>query len=208
MPVKPTATSKRKFLALGDSYTAGTGLAEGEPGWPQRLVSTLPEETELTVVARNGWRTDNLMIALEEAVLSPPYDLVSLCIGVNDQYQGFHAEGFGQRFAELLDLAVELAGGNEKAVFVLTIPDYAFTPFGEGSPELSERVAEFNRIKRAVCKTANIAFVNMTDISRRGLEEPGLVAKDGLHPSGRQYELWIARLQSLQQGPLPLLTLF
>ncbi len=145
----------------------------------------------LAIVARNGWRTDNLSNALTDDPPSGPYDLVSLLIGVNDQYQGFGISGYTERFEDLLQRSITLAGGDTAAVFVVSIPDYAFTPFGGGSEAVSREIDAFNQAAQTVTERYGIPFYHITPISRRGLAEPDLVASDGLHPSARQYRLWV-----------------
>ena len=183
------------YLALGDSYTIGTSV-EPEQRWPYQLAARLGERDRIAVdpleiVARNGWRTDNLMIALDEKDPGSDFDLVSLLIGVNDQYQGFSVDGYQDRFEELLQSAIGYAGGDTSSVFVVSIPDYAYTPFGGGDANVSREIALFNDAAREITSRYGIPFYNITEISERGLQEPDLVAGDGLHPSGKQYGLWV-----------------
>ncbi|WP_420460551.1 SGNH/GDSL hydrolase family protein [Neolewinella sp.] len=183
------------YLALGDSYTIGTSVQETER-WPRQLAQALQQRERigvqpLEIVARNGWRTDNLSNALADDPPAGPYDLVSLLIGVNDQYQGFGVSGYTERFEDLLQQAIALAGGDTSAVFVVSIPDYAFTPFGGGSEAVSREIDAFNQAAQAVAEGYDVPFYNITPISRRGLAEPDLVASDKLHPSARQYRLWV-----------------
>ena len=184
------------YLALGDSYTIGTSVRE-EERWPRQLARALRERERigvqpLEIVARNGWRTDNLSNALsDDPPPSGPYDLVSLLIGVNDQYQGFAVSGYMERFEDLLQRAIALAASDTTAVFVVSIPDYAFTPFGGGREAVSREIDAFNRAARTVTERYGVPFYDITPISRRGLAEPNLVASDRLHPSARQYRLWV-----------------
>ena len=191
----PLADTTISYLALGDSYTIGTSVGE-QDRWPAQLSTLLLEreriEVEpLTYVARSGWRTDNLAIGIKGADLTPGYDLVSLLIGVNDQYQGFEPLGYGERFAALLSTAIDLAGGDTSNVFVVSIPDYAFTPFGGGRQDISRDIDRFNDTARTIAERNGIPFYNITELSRRGLAEPILVAGDELHPSGVQYRRWV-----------------
>ena len=191
----PLADTTISYLALGDSYTIGTSVGE-QDRWPAQLSTLLLEreriEVEpLTYVARSGWRTDNLAIGIKGADLTPGYDLVSLLIGVNDQYQGFEPLGYGERFAALLSTAIDLAGGDTSNVFVVSIPDYAFTPFGGGRQDISRDIDRFNDTARMIAEQNGIPFYNITELSRRGLAEPILVAGDELHPSGVQYRRWV-----------------
>ena len=188
---------KVRFLALGDSYTIGASVDETER-WPVQLSNSLVERgfvmDELTIVATTGWRTDNLKQAILDANLPKHYSLVSLLIGVNDQYQGYDKNWYEPRFEELLNMAIDLAGGNKKAVFVLSIPDYAYTPFGQESNEesISKEINVFNNINRSITESYGITYINITRISRKGLTNPSLVATDGLHPSGEMYSEWVS----------------
>ncbi|PPK84232.1 lysophospholipase L1-like esterase [Neolewinella xylanilytica] len=183
------------FLALGDSYTIGTSV-EAEQRWPDQLATALLEQESirllpLEIVARNGWRTDNLANAL---LADPPgndWNMVSLLIGVNDLYQGFAVEGYETRFSALLESAIGFAGGDTASVFVLSIPDYAYTPFGGGNEAISKEIDRFNAAATRIAAEKGVMFYDITDISRKGLAEPLLVAEDNLHPSGLQYGRWV-----------------
>ncbi|CAH1000175.1 hypothetical protein LEM8419_01322 [Neolewinella maritima] len=195
-PMPTTAVDTTiSFLALGDSYTIGTSVSESER-WPVQLAQLLRsregiEVDPLTTIARNGWRTDNLSIALDADPPEQTYDLVSLLIGVNDQYQGFSQSGYAARFERLLQRAIGYAGEDSSKVFVVSIPDYAFTPLGGGSEEISQEIGSFNQAARTVADRYGVPVYDITPISQRGLAEPQLVASDGLHPSGEQYRLWV-----------------
>lgn len=190
-----TADTMISFLALGDSYTVGTSVSDME-SWPAQLALAMDIRERirvdpLVIRARNGWRTDNLINALAASPPSAGYDLVSLQIGVNDQYQGFSVSGYADRFETLLQMAIGYANGDTSGVFVVSIPDYAYTPFGGGEERISIQVDEFNRAARSVALRYDIPVYDITPISRLGLDEPRLVADDGLHPSGAQYRRWV-----------------
>ena len=184
-----------KFLALGDSYTIGESVTTAER-WPVQLMDSLSarglECVDSKIIATTGWRTDNLADAIKHAKLKTEYTLVSLLIGVNNFYQGKSAEGYEKEFEELLKTAIKLAGGKKSRVFVLSIPDYGYTPFGKkDQTRISKGIDTFNQINEAIARNRGIKYYNITDISRRGLAEPDLVAFDGLHPSGKMYAEWI-----------------
>lgn len=189
-----------RFLALGDSYTIGEGVSETNR-WPVQFTERLQEwgyvvaETEIR--ARTGWTTGNLLNSLEDE--KPGFDpnLVSLLIGVNNQYQGRSQDDYAEEFEGLLKKALEFVEEDSTAVFVLSIPDYAYTPFGGGSTSISEEIDEFNDINRSISYSYGVNYINITDISRRGLQYPDYVTVDGLHPSGLQYELWVDRIINL-----------
>lgn len=187
-----------KFLALGDSYTIGESVGEGQR-WPAQLVSALMLKGftchQPVIVAVTGWRTDQLMIAMEKRNLETDYTLVSLLIGVNNQYQGKSVDTYRAEFAELLEMAIAHADGNASAVFVLSIPDYGYTPFGkERRSEISKHIDAFNEVNKHVTTKRGVLYIDITDISRRGLQEPQLIADDRLHPSGKMYALWVERI--------------
>ena len=187
-----------KFLALGDSYTIGESVKE-EDRWPEQLATELRKQGKAIdrprIIATTGWRTDQLKKAIDDAKLKPEYNLVSLLIGVNNQYQNKSVEAYAPEFEELLNMAIKLAGGKKENVFVVSIPDYGFTPFGKPKQEqISKALDEFNAINRKITDKAGIKYIHITDISRKGFEQPDLVADDKLHPSGKQYKLWVERI--------------
>ncbi len=188
----------RKFLALGDSYTIGESVSEKER-WPVQLAKKLREKGqsigEPLIIATTGWRTDDLMNAVNKAHLKNEYDLVSLLIGVNNQYQGKSSEEYVIEFEDLLKTAIQLAKGKKENVFVVSIPDYGYTPFGKPKQaEISKALDRFNEINKRITEKAGIKYINITDISRQGIQQPELVADDGLHPSGKMYSLWVDRI--------------
>jgi lysophospholipase L1-like esterase len=190
-PQKPAI----KFLALGDSYTIGESVKEDER-WPEQLATALRKKgftvDKPRIIATTGWRTDQLKNAIEEAHLKPEFNLVSLLIGVNNQYQGKSSDSYAPEFDELLNTAIRLAGGKKENVFVVSIPDYGFTPYGKpNQPKISKELDEFNRINKKITEKAGVQYVNITNVSRKGLEQPDMVADDGLHPSGKMYRQWV-----------------
>lgn len=184
-----------KFLALGDSYTIGESVAEAER-WPNQLAAKLKLAAP-HIIATTGWRTDNLKDAIEAANLKPEYDLVSLLIGVNNQYQGKSIEVYEREFEELLQTSIKLAKGKKKNVFVVSIPDYGYTPFGKAKQEkISFELDQYNAINKRIAAKYGIKYFNITEISRKGLEDAELVAGDGLHPSGKMYAQWVEVIYS------------
>jgi lysophospholipase L1-like esterase len=184
-----------KFLALGDSYTIGESVAEAER-WPNQLAAKLKLAAP-HIIATTGWRTDNLKDAIEAANLKPEYDLVSLLIGVNNQYQGKSIEIYEREFEELLQTSIKLAKGKKKNVFVVSIPDYGYTPFGKAKQEkISEELDQYNAINKRIAAKYGVKYFNITEISRKGLEDAELIAGDGLHPSGKMYAQWVEVIYS------------
>jgi lysophospholipase L1-like esterase len=186
------------YLALGDSYTIGESVAE-QDRWPNQLVDSLRRHgmkfSKPTFIATTGWRTDDLARTVTAAHLKNEYGLVSLLIGVNNQYQGKPVDQYAVEFEELLKTAIRLAGGKKENVFVVSIPDYGYTPFGKPKQSvISPAIDEFNAVNKRITLASGINYVDITDISRRGLQQPELVAPDGLHPSGKMYALWVERI--------------
>lgn len=182
------------YLALGDSYTIGEGVpAEGR--WPMRLAAVLRAQgvalADPTILATTGWTTDELSAAMDAAGFAPPYGLVSLLIGVNNQYRGRAADEYRDQFRQLLQRAVTLAGDRAGRVLVLSIPDWGVTPFARESGRDTGRIAAeldaYNAVAREETVRAGVAFVDVAPISRA---YPALLAEDGLHPSAAQYALW------------------
>jgi lysophospholipase L1-like esterase len=187
-----------QYLALGDSYTIGESVAE-QDRWPNQLLDSLRgrgiEFSKAAIIATTGWRTDDLKSAVAAAHLKNNYGLVSLLIGVNNQYQGKPVDQYAVEFEDLLKTAIQLAGGKKENVFVVSIPDYGYTPFGKAKQSvISPAIDEFNAINLKITQKHGIRYVNITDISRRGLQQPDLVAADGLHPSSKMYALWVERI--------------
>jgi len=191
----PMQKKEFKCLALGDSYTIGESVAE-QDRWPNQLAKKL-NISDPKIIATTGWRTDDLAGAIKSADLKTGYDLVSLLIGINNQYQGKSAKQYETEFEELLKTAIHLAKGKNKNVFVVSIPDYGFTPYGKSKQEsITTQINEFNEINKRITDRYRITYFNITEISRRGLDEPELVAGDGLHPSGKMYTLWVDKISA------------
>jgi lysophospholipase L1-like esterase len=187
-----------RFLALGDSYTIGQNVPT-QARWPVQLADSLEkrgfEVDTLGIIATTGWRTDNLLNAIKNKHLADKdFNLVSVLIGVNNQYQGQPINQYVTELAAILDSAILYAGGDRSHVFVVSIPDYAFTPFGQQSshPELiSAEIDQYNAIAKELTNNLDIVYFDITGISREGLSKPEYVANDGLHPSGIQYTEWV-----------------
>lgn len=196
---KPSTSSPSTYLALGDSYTIGESVIDSLR-WPNQLVAALKQNGKqfdpANIIARTGWTTDELSTAMDTVALAPSYDYVSLLIGVNNQYRGRSIENFETEFIQLLDHSVTL--GNQKGanVFVLSIPDWGVMPFAEGRnrKQIALEIDQFNAVIQTACRDRNIAFFDITPISREAETNPILVANDGLHPSGEMYARWVDTL--------------
>lgn len=183
------------WLALGDSYTIGEGVAAQER-WPHQLAAALRARgialDDPRLIATTGWTTDELDAAIDAGPPAGPFDLVSLQIGVNDQYRGRTAQAYAPRFAALLRRAVGFAGARPARVLVLSIPDWGVTPFAAGRDRQGIALAldACNAAAARICALQSVAFVDITGLSRRHGAEPAMLADDGLHPSASMYRLW------------------
>jgi lysophospholipase L1-like esterase len=189
-----------RYLALGDSYTIGESVPEVER-FPNQLARELGITPPL-IIAKTGWTTDELNAAIDAADPQGPYDLVTLLIGVNNQYRGRDAGQYRGEFAALLRRAIGFAGGDAKKVIVVSIPDWGVTPFAEGRDraKIAREIDLYNSINREEAARAGAQYADITAISRRA--DPELVAGDGLHPSGKQYSEW-ARLMASGSAAKP-----
>lgn len=184
-----------RILALGDSYTIGEAVPEKER-WVEQLAVLLGERghpiSGTTIIARTGWTTDELSAAIDAAHPAGPFELVTLLVGVNDQYRGRPAPDYRAPFRNLLTRAAGFAGNCPSCVLVLSIPDWGVTPFSEGRDRktIGAEIDAYNAIAREVSARDGAAFVDVTPSSRRVGAVPDLIADDGLHPSGRMYAEW------------------
>jgi lysophospholipase L1-like esterase len=192
-----TSAAIPRFLALGDSYTIGEGVA-AEGTWPVQLARRLRADgiaiDDPVVIAKTGWSTDELIVAMDTAALAPPYALVTLLIGVNNQYRGRDIDNYREELAMLLRRAHALASTRAQRVTVVSIPDWGVTRFAREQGRDPQRIAveidAFNAAARALATRAHIDFVDITEISRKGADRIDMLAADGLHPSTAQYALW------------------
>ena len=188
----------RRFLALGDSYTIGEGVGE-EERWPVQLAKLLKERgidvVDPVIVARTGWTTAELMRGIDQAHPAGRFDLVTLLIGVNNQYRGRSIDEYRGEFGTLLRRAVAFAGGEPGRVLVVSIPDWGVTPYAEGRDRarIAREIDRFNEANREATRRAGARYVDVTGRSRSAAGDRGSVVGDGLHPSGGMYEAW-ARL--------------
>jgi lysophospholipase L1-like esterase len=193
----PAAKGELRFLALGDSYTIGESV-QPEERWPVQLAARLRAEgipvADPVIIARTGWRTDDLSAGIDRANPQGPFDIVGLLIGVNNQYQGRSADAYRGEFAALLKRAIAFAAGGDPArVIVLSIPDWGATPFAAGPDRarIGAEIDRFNAINREETKRAGARYVDVTPESREAPNRPELIAGDGLHPSGKMYGQWV-----------------
>ena len=191
-------TAERRLLALGDSYTIGEGVAARD-AWPAQLCRALTAAgfacAPPTLLARTGWTTDELLAALDAAPPAPDHDLVTLQIGVNDQYRGRSLAQFGAGYDKLLARAVDLARGTPARVLAVSIPDWGVTPFAAQDARTPASIAEAidacNHLARRQAAQAGVAWAEVTSISRQAGAGSGMLAADALHPGVAQYARWV-----------------
>jgi len=199
MTPEKSQTTGPSFLALGDSYTIGESV-DARDRWPVQLARLLREKrtavADPQIIARTGWTTDELSRAMDAEAPVGPYQLVTLLIGVNNQYRGRSVADFRPQFRALLQRAVALAGGRASRVIVVSIPDYGVTQYATGSDrgKIGREIDEFNSVCQAESAALGAAFVDITPESRTAATNPSLIAPDGLHPSGKMYREWVEQI--------------
>ncbi|MDA9640014.1 SGNH/GDSL hydrolase family protein [Flavobacteriaceae bacterium] len=193
-----------KLISLGDSYTIGQSVCE-DCRFPAQLRDSLQtyfsenDSISLEIIAQTGWTTSNLKSAITAAEPSSDFDLVTLLIGVNNQYQNKPFSLYQTEFIELTNTAITLANGDASKLIVVSIPDYAYTPFGQNyNPSyISEQLLQYNDYAETYCNENNLSYVYITDITQQGLTNTELVATDNLHPSELAYTKFVERILPL-----------
>jgi lysophospholipase L1-like esterase len=191
------------YLALGDSYTIGESV-DAEDNFPNKTVSLLNKDKSLfspaQIVAKTGWTTDELSKAISVAVnngeIRKPYDFVSLLIGVNNQYRGRSVQEYRPEFEDLLEIAIDFAGGNPGHVIVLSIPDWGVTPYAEGRDRnlVAAEIDEYNKVNKELALKHKVNYLDITPWTREAAKNPSLLAPDGLHPSKLEYVRWAEKI--------------
>ncbi len=192
-------TRQLNYLALGDSYTIGEGISCTE-NWPMQLAARLQAQNiplaAPTILAQTGWTTRDLIAALQKANLTPGYDLVSLLIGVNNQYRGESLTTYRVEFQELLYEAIRYARNSPQRVIVLSIPHWEKTPYAKGRDQnqISVEIQQFNRVNQAETCQAQAHYFNFSALCNQILRNQNLLTKDQLHPSAQLYAKWVAQI--------------
>jgi len=188
------------FLALGDSYTAGTSELKIN-SWPEQLVRELSKKKIAikapTIIAGAGWTTEKLISEIEKNNPKADYDLVSLLIGVNNQYRGMDFEVFKKDFPILIETAIKLAQNDPSNVFVLSIPDWGVMPFAKfkDREKISSEIAKYNALIKQETEKRNIYYFDITKNSKNALFDKNLIASDSLHPSKKMYKSWVSKVK-------------
>lgn len=190
---------KYSYLALGDSYTVGESVPVYE-NFPYQLVQALrvkgiacyaPE-----IVAKTGWTTDELEAGIKKTSFLPSYDLVTLLIGVNNQYRGRSIQQYEKDFEQLLKRAIQFANNKPANVVVVSIPDWGATPFAKERDrvKISKEIDAFNAVNKQISAIYKVKYADITEGSRMATTNSSLVADDGLHPSGLEYAKWVQKI--------------
>lgn len=184
-----------QMLCLGDSYTIGEGIEQGKT-WPFLLKEKLNvagiKMNDPEIIARTGWTTGELLQALEEKNIRKEFDVVTLLIGANNQFRGYSLDIFSEELEKLIQQAVRLAGTRKERVFLISIPDWSTTPFAEDRDrrKISSEIVLFNEEQKKLAQKYELTYINIFDLSGSLSSDSSMLAEDGLHPSGRQYERW------------------
>ena len=190
---------KKKFLALGDSYTVGEGIPDSL-SWPNQLITEINKNKihfeSPKILAKTGWTSNELLFAIDSINLKETYNYVSLMIGVNDQYDGLGLQNFKIKLKKLIKKALFYSGYNSNNVFVLSIPDWGVTPFAKdrNPNEIMKEINQFNSVIMEVCENEGLKYIDITPISRQAKTNLSLVASDGLHPSEKMYSIWVKKI--------------
>lgn len=192
---------KIQYLALGDSYTIGESVDE-KYSWPIQLKFNLLNSDSNTsldsvrIIAKTGWTTSDLLNYISNIKINNNYDLVSLLIGVNNQFRGYDTNIYEKEFEKLLIKSIGFANSNFSNVFVLSIPDYGVTPFGKlrDSEKIKSEINLYNEINYKISKKYGVLYFDITDISRLAEFDSTLLADDMLHPSKKMYNLWVEKI--------------
>ena len=193
--------SAQEYLALGDSYTIGERVLVSER-WPNQLVEALKgsqiEVDSAKIIAKTGWTTAELNDGIKAKNNKIQYDLVSLLIGVNNQYRGQSIERFEQELIQLIDKAIRFSKQGHKNVFLVSIPDWGVTPFAKNNDrdgvQIGKEIEAYNAIVAKQAQEFDVPFIDITPISKRAKNDPSLLAEDQLHPSGKMYTLWVDQI--------------
>jgi lysophospholipase L1-like esterase len=192
-------TKAYSYLALGDSYTIGESILTPE-NFPTQTVQLLNHRgydfTSPEIVARTGWTTDELQNNINNRTFTPPYDIVTLLIGVNNQYRGRPVDTYKPEFENLLRQAIQFAGERTDHVIVLSIPDWGTTPFASGRDreKIAREIDEYNTTNKIISEKYKVNYIDITPCTREAANDPSFVAADGLHPSAKEYKRWSEKL--------------
>ena len=207
MKQRPIQNKSYSYLAFGDSYTIGEGIAVGQ-SFPYQVVNMLRakgiEFKNPKVIAKTGWTTDELQAAINHSKLGDRYDFVSLLIGVNNQYRKRKVSDYVPEFELLVQQAIQYAGNDAGKVIVLSIPDWSVTPFGNGANQgqIAAEIDQFNEASEQVANKYHVHYLNITPGTREAACDSSLIAEDGLHPSAKEYKKWAKKVVAIIKSGL------
>ena len=190
------------YLALGDSYKIGESIPPNE-NFPNQTVQLLKKAgydfNPPEIIAKTGWTTDELQAAVNKHTFKPSYDFATLLIGVNNQYRDRTIEDYKPEFESLLKQAIQFTGGNANHVIVLSIPDWGVTPFASGrnSKQIAKEIDDYNAVNKMLSEKYKVQYIDITPGTREAANNPLLLAKDGLHPSVKEYARWAEKIAAL-----------
>lgn len=202
--------STHTLLCLGDSYTIGESVIARE-NFPNQVIELLRQSKyefeDAQIIAKTGWTTDELQDAINESQVKESYDFVTLLIGVNNQYRGRSVDEYIPQFESLLKQAIHFANGNPDHVIVLSIPDWGITPFARSVPgssqtQISTEIDSFNSANKNITESYKVNYLDITPSTRQALDDQSLLAPDGLHPSGKEYAIWAAKVSAIVKSRL------
>ncbi len=194
------SVSAQEYLAMGDSYTIGESVLESER-WPNQLANVLKEtsiEVEtVTIIAKTGWTTAELIEGIKSSKNTNQYDLVSLLVGVNNQYRGQSLERFETELSQLIKTAIMYSKNGPQGVFLVSIPDWGVTPFAKDRDveKIALEIQAFNMVIQKQATEFKIPYIDITPISKEAKTDLSLLATDELHPSGKMYQLWVQKIK-------------
>lgn len=200
-PLQMTEQTKTSYtyLALGDSYTIGESVP-GPDNFPNQTVQLLNTSgydfKPAEIVAKTGWTTDELQTKINTSTFTPPYDIVTLLIGVNNQYRGRNVDDYKPEFENLLQQAIQFAAGKTGHVIVLSIPDWGVTPFASGRDreQIAKEIDAYNAANKSIAEKYKVHYIDITPWTREAATDHSFVAGDGLHPSSKEYRRWAEKL--------------
>lgn len=191
--------AKYSYLALGDSYTIGESVPSND-NFPNQTVSLLKSSgydfKAAELVAKTGWTTDELQNSINNHSFTPPYNIVTLLIGVNNQYRARSVDNYKSEFESLLKQAIQFAGNRAHHVIVLSIPDWGVTPFASGRDrdQIAKEIDAYNTANKTITDQYKVQYIDITPWTREAETDLSLLANDGLHPSAKEYKRWAEKL--------------
>ena len=192
---------KYTYLAIGDSYTIGEGVLP-EENFPSQTVALLKKFSAPQIIAKTGWTTDELDSAIDAANISKTFDIVTLLIGVNNQYRGRSVSEYKTQFDHLLQRAIHFSGNKANRVFVLSIPDWGVTPFAydRDRSSIAAAIDAYNSTAQKICEQHHVVFIDITTSQRADGNKLEFLVADGLHPSGKEYAKWAEKLAKVVES--------